>query len=453
MAAFVAIMQIDIPRQQPLFPLKTFQSHLISYVRGGFQKKDTSMLPEALNQTMSTRKLPTGNRSRINKKKPSNSRVAICLVGGARKFELTGPSLLKYVLNRYNNSDVFLHSPFDKDSHKFSLLKDSSNLAAVRIFTPQWITETSQQAEVLTSSGSPNGLQEYGDYYLSILKWVLTKCNGGGEYGDWNKFGFEMFINGLLQYFNLVEGCLTMIKSYQSKHKVKYDWVVRTRVDGYWNGPLPPLESFSPKKYIVPPGSQYGGLNDRLGIGNLATSEVALSRITLIPFLHSSGYRNLNSETAFKHQLDVKGVEYKFRTFPFCILSERKYVWPPSRWGVPVASLSSRGHLNGAKCRPCTPVSKGPEANEVIETLIRSWSWTPPPDGLELCDAHDKWEEHWEDIFNKVAGPKLSAARKKIKSRSITDCVKDFETMKQKTGDWDAPSSTTICKKAFKQSQ
>eukprot|EP01018_Ginkgo_biloba_P015994 Gb_31616 [translate_table: standard] len=51
------------------------------------------------------------------------------------------------------------HYPFEKNSHRFSLLKDSSNLAVVCIFTPQWITKTRTQAEVLTTSGSPNGLQ------------------------------------------------------------------------------------------------------------------------------------------------------------------------------------------------------------------------------------------------------------------------------------------------------
>lgn len=243
-----------------------------------------------------------------------------------------------------------------------------------------------------------------------------------------------------------------MIKSYQIKHNIRYDWIVRTRVDGYWNGPLPPPESYSKNKYIVPSGSQFGGLNDRLGIGDMETSEVALSRMSLIPILYDNNYRNLNSETAFKHQLDVKGVGYMFKTFPFCILSERKYEWPPSRWGVPVASLSSKGKLNGAKCRPCTPASRGTDAMNIIGYLIKSWSWILSTPGLELCDAHESWEENWEQIFDKVAGPKFSALRKKVKNRGLADCIKDFEAMKQKTADWDAPPSETICKKAFQQS-
>lgn len=347
----------------------------------------------------------------------SHPRIAVCLVGGARKFELTGPSLLTYVLNIYNNTDVFLYAPFDKDSYKFNFLKNANSLAAVRIFSPQKIDETTVHAEALDPRGSPNGLQ------------------------------------GLLQYFNLVEGCLTMIKFYQIRYKVKYDWIVRTRVDGYWNGPLPPPQSYLNEKYIVPIGSQYHGLNDRLGIGNMETSEAALSRMSLIPLLHSSGYRMQNSETAFKHQLDVKGVKYEVMTFPFCIVTKRKFGWPIFAWDLPLASLSTSGQLNGLYCRPCIPASKGTEAIDMIQSLERGWSWTLAPQGLELCNARDDWEENWEDIFDKAAGPNLAAARKKIKNQTLSSCIKDFEAMKQKTAYWDAPSSKTLCKKAYGQSQ
>lgn len=415
LAGFVGLMQTGISVQQPFLPLKTIQFHLANYVRSGSDNSETTNSP--LSKSKSTPKLPNNDTKLPTKNgEKSHPRIAVCLVGGARKFELTGPSLLEYVLNMYNNTDVFLYAPFDKDSHKFQFLKNANSLAAVRIFSPLKLDVTTVHSEALTSNGSPNGLQ------------------------------------GLLQYFNLVEGCLTMIKFYQIRYKVKYDWIVRTRVDGYWNGPLPPPQSYLNERYIVPHGSQFGGLNDRLGIGNMETSEAALSRLSLVPLLHSSGYRRQNSETAFKHQLDVKGVKYEFKTFPFCIVSERKYDWPPYRWGVPVASLSTRGHLNGIKCRPCKPVAKGTEAIDIIQSLVRNWSWTLAPQALELCDAHDVWEEKWEDIFDKAAGPNLAASRKKIKSQTLSSCIKNFEAMKQKTAYWDAPSSKTICKKAYGQS-
>lgn len=84
-------------------------------------------------------------------------RVAVCLVGAARAFELTGSSLKKYVIR--NDTDVFLHSPLDKDSHKFTLLSGASGLAHARIFVPQPLRESRLQREALTGANSPNGIQ------------------------------------------------------------------------------------------------------------------------------------------------------------------------------------------------------------------------------------------------------------------------------------------------------
>ena len=86
-------------------------------------------------------------------------RVAVCLVGAARAFELTGKTLAKYLLEANNHTDVFLHAPFDKDSHKFTLLKGAARFVKARIFFPQRLPEIQIQREVLTGANSPNGIQ------------------------------------------------------------------------------------------------------------------------------------------------------------------------------------------------------------------------------------------------------------------------------------------------------
>ncbi|CAN6682941.1 unnamed protein product [Malus baccata var. baccata] len=319
----------------------------------------------------------------LNKKEDDelgHSRIVVCLVGGARKFELTGPSILDKILNKYLNSDIFLHSPVDPNAFKFLLLKLAPRIAA-----------------------------------------------------------------DLLQYFNLVEGCLTMIRAYQKQNNFTYDWIVRTRVDGYWNAPLHP-KYFVPGQYLVPPGSSYGGLNDRFGVGDLNTSTVALSRLSLLPQLDAAGFHQLNSETAFKAQLTIQGVPYVTKRLPFCIVTDRKYEFPPHRFGVPVASLSSPGPLSGAKCRPCTPVCQGPCVADVMQSLYKGWSWTHWANGtLELCDAHDAWEKDWEIKFDRVAGKKLAAERKRVAGMTTEQCIHDFNQMKKRTANWDAPPAEQIC--------
>nr|XP_028950321.1 uncharacterized protein LOC103410441 [Malus domestica] len=218
-----------------------------------------------------------------------------------------------------------------------------------------------------------------------------------------------------------------------------------TRVDGYWNAPLHP-KYFVPGQYLVPPGSSYGGLNDRFGVGDLNTSTVALSRLSLLPQLDAAGFHQLNSETAFKAQLTIQGVPYVTKRLPFCIVTDRKYEFPPHRFGVPVASLSSPGPLSGAKCRPCTPVCQGPCVADVMQSLYKGWSWTHWANGtLELCDAHDAWEKDWEIKFDRVAGKKLAAERKRVAGMTTEQCIHDFNQMKKRTANWDAPPAEQIC--------
>lgn len=253
-------------------------------------------------------------------------------------------------------------------------------------------------------------------------------------------------MQGLLQYFSLVEGCLKMIDNYQNLNNFTYDWIVRTRVDGYWNAPLRP-ENFIRGQYLVPPGSTYGGLNDRLGVGDYNTSKVALSRLSLLPQLDAAGLQQLNSETAFKAQLTTQKVPYKTNRLPFCIVTDRKYEYPPSRFGVPVAAMSSPGPLSGTKCRPCTTACKGPCVADVMLSLYKGWSWTDWENGtLELCDAHGEWESGWEKIFDNSGGKRFKRARKRVRDLKMKDCVSDFEEMRRKAFSWEAPSPAELCR-------
>ncbi|XP_023522461.1 uncharacterized protein LOC111786385 [Cucurbita pepo subsp. pepo] len=347
---------------------------------------------------------------RKKKAELQKSKMAVCLVGGARRFEVTGPSITENILKEYPNADLFLHSPLDRNSFKLSYLRAAPKLAAVKIFKPKPIPETESQVRLLTAANSPNGIQ------------------------------------GLLQYFNLVEGCLTMIRTYQELNNFTYDWIVRTRVDGFWNAPLRP-DNFVSGQYVVPPGSSYGGLNDRLGVGDLNTSTVALSRLALIPKLDAAGLRQLNSETAFKEQLTTGGVPFVTKRLPFCIVTERQYNFPPRGFGVPVAAMSSPGPLSGTKCRPCKVICEGECVEKVMGSLDRGWSWTDWENGsMGLCDARGDWEMGWEKLYEDLVGEEMADASWRIQKMKTSECSDGFSEMKRRSGIWEAPAAEVICR-------
>lgn len=148
------------------FPLSPF-APIRSFLRGrAFQFQQPPLNITTLNTLNSTTSESNrnGTDESLKKRKDDDlhrSRIAVCLVGGARRFELTGPSIVDNILNQYPNSDLFLHSPMDPNAFKFSLLKAAPRIASVRIFHPKPMLETEFQLRVLTAHNSPNGIQVF----------------------------------------------------------------------------------------------------------------------------------------------------------------------------------------------------------------------------------------------------------------------------------------------------
>lgn len=80
---------------------------------------------------------------------------------------------MKHIFNQYPNADLFLNSPLDSNSYKFSLLKSVPRIAAVRVFKAVDLPESDVAERVLTSSNSPNGIQVINSYVLCFYFEVI----------------------------------------------------------------------------------------------------------------------------------------------------------------------------------------------------------------------------------------------------------------------------------------
>ncbi|GBG68474.1 hypothetical protein CBR_g3019 [Chara braunii] len=345
--------------------------------------------------------------------------VGVCLVGGARMFELTGPSIRLNLLSVFHRPVVFLHAPFDENAHKLSELilppkygnaSGSGDVlfGGARIFTPSWLALDPALSNLLSSMGSPMGIQ------------------------------------GLLQYFNLVEGCNDLIEGYERRHGVQFSWIVRGRLDTFWVSPLElKLETLDPAKYYVPFGSSWRGLNDRFSIGSRVTSHVAFARMSALRKLHERGLKGLNSEMALWYQLNVSKVAIgQLTNVPFCVLSRREYEWPPVN---PVVKVGSVWALNGVKCGPCVPA-----VHDLTEHLARfkkleSYWLQQEMRDVEICNQRGNWPPDWEELYDSGVGEPYVSLRKRLKLRSLTECQHEVRDAIRKVESWDGPGEESLC--------
>lgn len=187
-------------------------------------------------------------------------------------------------------------------------------------------------------------------------------------------------------------------------------------------------------------------MNDRLSVGPRDASWLGLKRLSVLRQLAESGFKSLNAERAYQAQLQVLNVSLARRSFPFCVLSQKK-----AHLGFPVAaSLSSRAYLNGGKCRPCVPAKTGKDAELYLTSLPRERAFGPTNTGVDICEAKDGWEDDWEYTFDHtVSDPKAVNSRKYMSVRPYNKCVEDVKALQASSVVWDAPPPAVICVRSF----
>eukprot|EP00850_Spirogloea_muscicola_P023861 SM000397S15167 [mRNA] locus=s397:15831:22172:- [translate_table: standard] len=316
-------------------------------------------------------------------------KTAICLVGGVRELDLSGTSLKEHLLPTFEN-----------------VLK-GVKLVAVKVVSLKALLAREGQIDQgvvddLVAEGTPSGKE------------------------------------ALLHYYQLVESCFNLIEMYETKKDVIYEQVLWTRIDTFWSS-RPHLSRAHSEAYYAPEGSSgtdFGGLNDRLGLGPRDFSKAAMMRYTALKDLHAKGLERLGSEGIYKAQLEAAGVPVERLDLPFCIPTHRTFPFPPV--DAPVAPMGTPAARNGIYCRPCKPLAEA-------DVALRS-SW----DMDVFCDASTEWEDSWESIFDQMAGPEAAEVRRHVRDRSQEQCLVDVRALLKPLGtQYRGVPAARICKQAF----
>eukprot|EP00850_Spirogloea_muscicola_P016446 SM000133S26812 [mRNA] locus=s133:243212:251705:+ [translate_table: standard] len=331
--------------------------------------------------------------------------MAICLAGGLRQFELTGPSLVEHLLAGYEHADVFVVAPLDADAYKVQLL-GGANVAAVRLFEPVELPVDETAMRVLAKRASPRGRQ------------------------------------GLLQYLALVEQCGQVIEDAEAAGGFAYSWVLRTRPDGLWSGPPPPLASLDAAGYYIPHGSDYDGLNDRLSLANRSASRVGLAWLSTLPELRAkAGAIAIGAEKHMEELLKLGGLLGSVRRarFPFCVLTKRSFRFPPAEpLHTPVVPIGFDGANGGKYCWPCRPArqsSLDPRLRH-ISVIRQAKSGRPSGAGSLTRPCVTEGAAHARQHF--------------AKHRNLFHCVRGLANFKRTVPTWEGPSALAICIAGFR---
>ncbi|GJP33270.1 hypothetical protein CLOM_g17819 [Closterium sp. NIES-68] len=337
----------------------------------------------------------------------------MCLIGGARHFELTAASLKRHVLSAYPGAHAFLIASLDGDAKKLALLAAHPSVVSVSVSRQARINET-----------------HFPTHVLAVPSVQLH------------------------QFFK-IEQCAAAITSFERKHGFKYVWILWTRLDTYWTAPPPPLHSLNPTAYVVPCGSPWGGLNDRFGMACRDIALGALKRLSSLQQLAQANLSRLNGEKALQHQLRLQGITATPSPLPFCVLSFRRKLFN----GYVFAPLRSASAAVGVSCRPCHPMpapvraSRKEQAtgNRTMGHICRDGCAAKCMTGNPIrtsdgrCNPWRGYEPGWQQIFLKGASDEerdtLEYASQLIRKR----CEEEWERWRKTALVWDCPSARDIC--------
>jgi hypothetical protein len=171
--------------------------------------------------------------------------VAVCITGRLDFLKVTGKNLKRNVLDRLDNPDIFIyHSEMgEKKLYYRGFLNTANDIfkKLKKILFPEKKNKIIKKINI-------NEIRKY----LPFKKIKFTKDR---YLSNKSKINVRQFGKGKESYLQMIYAlfrCNKLVKEYEIKNNIKYDFKLRLRADVLFIKPIPKLRNFSKKKITVP---------------------------------------------------------------------------------------------------------------------------------------------------------------------------------------------------------
>lgn len=214
-------------------------------------------------------------------------KVAICLSGHFRNYELTSNSLMEYVVKPLN-ADVFIHT-WDKLGYHNNFKPDSLHLI-VSQFPTDKITKIYQPKKIVVESDTI--IQKLVDESKVYAPHLSNEPKSPGHIAS--------------MYYKIMM-CNLIRKNYEFETKSKYDCVIRCRPDMLFQSKIEKHNLINMDKIHIPLVNSFNGVNDQFAYSSGQNMDVYSELLYSIPTYFKSK-REYYPEKILKWYLGIVGL-------------------------------------------------------------------------------------------------------------------------------------------------
>lgn len=147
------------------------------------------------------------------------------------------------------------------------------------------------------------------------FKKVLYQVDEWIDEGDLNQNkNSETIVQNTLRQFYFIKLANDLQKSYAKEKGIKYEWIIRTRLDNIIVNDLPNLHELDPSKIYIPEGHDHPmawigeGINDRFAFGGEYPMTIYCDKACFIDHYMRESKKRFHPETILKWFLDHRGI-------------------------------------------------------------------------------------------------------------------------------------------------